>query len=370
MRKIHDLVAFCVPYEFEDVVTELTGADRIEVEDFAALELSRRVYKLGRLASGSRRLARAIAPRVAGPVLTGQYDLFFPVFNHPFELFSLAAVPDWRARCSRAVCFVSELWADDLPDYLLELLADFDHIFLGVHHPVAETARIVGRPCSYLPLAASVLRFAPRPPHPARSIDVCNIGRRSPVTHGALIQAAREGAVFYYYDTVRASGQGGQQMTFRVNDHAEHRVLLASLLQRSKYYVANRARANESQRVTSREEISARFYEGIAAGAVLVGDPPRSDEFHRQFDWPDAVVDLPFDSPDVREVLAALESDPERTARARRANVRNAALRHDWLHRVRTVFDTVGLAPTQAMRAREQRLAQIAELATPAPTGA
>jgi hypothetical protein len=66
------------------------------------------------------------------------YDLFFPIFNHAHELFALTTVPDWRQRCRVAACFVNELWVQDLPEYLLELLADFDHVFAGVHHVVDE----------------------------------------------------------------------------------------------------------------------------------------------------------------------------------------------------------------------------------------
>src|SRR5215467_2109283 len=241
MRRIHDLVAFCLPYEFEDVVAEVTGADRIEPVDFSVLELSRRVYKL-----------------------------FFPVFNHPYELFALFAVPDWRKHCRLAAFFISEIWIHEMPDYLLELLAEFDHLFLGVNHPTAATGRIVGRPCTYLPLAVDVLRFTPYPNLPPRSIDVCNIGRRSPVTHAALLRLARERRIFYYYDTVQTSGEGGKQMTFRVGNASEHRLLLANVLQRSRYYVAYRGRVNEPETTQGKEEISARFYEGVAAGAVLL----------------------------------------------------------------------------------------------------
>src|SRR3989442_15984605 len=113
------------------------------------------------------------------------------------------------------------------------MLAEFDQIFLGVQHPVGEVGRIVGWPCSYLPLAVDVLRFSPLPKPPPRAIDVCNIGRRSPVTHEALLRLARDGRIFYYYDTVAASGEGQKQRTFRVDDAGEHRLLLATLLQRS-----------------------------------------------------------------------------------------------------------------------------------------
>ena len=363
MRRLADLVAFCLQYELEDVFAEVTGADRVDAGDPASLERSRRAYKLARFATGSRRFARRWGPRPSTVRLERDYELFFPVFNHVHELFALAAVPDWRRRCRVAACFINELWAHLLPGYLLELLAEFDHVFVGVSHIVGDVERIVGRPCTYLPLAVDVLRFAPSPERPDRAIDVCNIGRRSPVTHGALMDLAREGRFFYYYDTVAASGAGRKERTFRVDNPSEHRLLLASLLRRSRYFIANRGRINEPEYTRGHDEISGRFYEGAAAGTVMLGEPPRTDEFERQFDWPDAVIRLPFDSPDVGRTLAELDRDPERLARIRRDNVANAALRHDWVHRIRTVFETLGLQPTEGMLARERRLQPLA--ATP-----
>ena len=360
MRRLADLVAFCLQYELEDVVAEVTGADRVDAGDRASLERSRRAYRLARLATGSRRFAREWTPRPSAVRLERDYELFFPVFNHVHELFALAAVPDWRRRCRVAACFVNELWPHLLPGYLLELLSEFDHVFLGVRNSVDEVARIVGRPCTYLPLAADVLRFAPSPEQQGRAIDVCNIGRRSPVTHEAFMGLAREGRIFYYYDTVAASGAGQKQRTFHVDNPAEHRLLLASLLKRSRYFIANRGRVNEPEFTRGQDEISGRFYEGAAAGTVMLGETPRTAEFERQFDWPDAVIPLPFDSPDVGRRLAELDQDPTRLARIRRDNVANAALRHDWIHRIRTVFDTLGLQPTEAMLARERRLQALA----------
>ena len=363
MRRIHDLVAFCLPYEFEDVVAEVTGADRVEPEDHEALEFARRIYKAVRLATRSRKLARSLLPRLGVPRLTRDYELFLPVFNNAFELFALLAIPDWRKRCRVAACFISEMWVDDVPEYLLEQLARFDHVFVGLRHLTDEAARIVGRPCTYLPLAVDVLRFAPYPNPPTRSIDVCNVGRRSPVTHAALLRMARDRRIFYYYDTVRATGERGRQMTFRVGNASEHRLLLANLLQRSRYFVANFSRVNEPDVVAGKEEISSRSYEGVAAGTVLLGEPPASEEFKTQFDWPDAVIRLPFDSPDVAQLLGAIDADPQRVERIRRINVHQAALRHDWIHRLHTIFDTLGIDPTEAMVARGERLRSLATLA-------
>lgn len=373
MRRLANLVAYCLQYEFEDVVADVTGADRVDAGDLEALERSRRAYKLARFATRSPRFARATAPRPSTIRLDRDYELFFPVFNNAYELFALATVPDWRRRCRVAACFIDEVWATDMPGVeLLELLAEFDHVFVGIKHPVDEIARIIGRPCSYLPLAVDVLRFSPLPELPPRTIDVCNIGRRSAITHEALALLARDRRRFYYYDTVAsvtASGHVQKQRTFRVENASEHRFLLASLLQRSRYFIANRALVNEAELTMDQDEISGRFYEGAAAGTVMLGEPPRTEEFKAQFGWPDAVIRLPFDSPDVGRLLGELDRDPERLARISRDNMRNAALRHDWVHRLRTVFETLGIAPTDAMLEREKRLHALAALTAESPSG-
>jgi hypothetical protein len=285
------------------------------------------------------------------------------VFSHTYELYSLATIPNWRQRCRKAACFITEVWSDLLPEYLLELLSAFDHVFLGCSHCVQDVARITGRPCTYLPFAVDVLRFTPASPDQPRPIDVCNLGRRSPVTHQALLEEAERQQSFYYYDTVAASGADLKQRTFRVDSPHEHRGMLATLLKHSCYYIANRSHVNTPEFTAGRDEISSRFYEGAAAGAVMIGEAPRTEEFKRQFDWPDAVIHVPFDSPDIGRILADLNGDPERLRAVRRNNAREAALRHDWLHRIRVVFDALGLAPTEEMRARAQRLDEIASRA-------
>jgi hypothetical protein len=361
MRRLANLVAFCAQYEFEDVIAEVTGADRVDAVDARALELSRRAYKLLRLGTRSRDLARALAPRPSTVPLQRDYELFFPVFNYTHELYALRVVPDWRARCRVAACFITEAWAHLLPAYLLELLSEFDHIFIGTRHCVEQVARITGRPCTYLPQAADVLRFSPWPNQPPRAIDVCNIGRRSPVTHQALVNLAAARRIFYYFDTIAASsGTDRKQRTFSVADPAQHRLMLASLLQRSRYFIANRSRIDEPEHTGGQEEIAGRFYEGAAAGAVMLGEPPNAEQFRSQFGWPDAVIRMPFDCPNVERVLAHLDADPQRLARIRHENARQAALQHDWIQRLETVFRTLGLDPTPAMIERRRRLDELA----------
>lgn len=360
MRRINNVVANCMNYEFEDVVAESTGADRVEVGNFPALERSRRAYRIVRELTGAAALARAAAPAPPVVRLERDYDLFFPVFNHPHELYALAAVPDWRRRCRLAACFLNEPTRNLLPKYLLELLREFDYVFLGIRGPVDAVARMAGRPCAYLGSGTDALRFSPLPGRPRRAIDVCNIGRRSAVTHDALLAMARAGEIFYYFDTVAASGFDMKQRTFQVQDPAEHRFLFASLLRRTRYYVANRARANEPEFNGGQDEIAGRFYEGAAAGTIMIGAPPDADHFRQQFDWPDAVIRMPFDFPEIRRFLRELDQDPMRIESARARNAHFAALRHDWIYRYLRVLETLDLKPGPKVLERVDRLQALA----------
>jgi Glycosyl transferases group 1 len=359
-RLISNLVAYCAAYELEDTLADVTDHRRIDVADEPSLDFARRTYRFARLASGSPRIAGQIAPRPrTATLLEDDYDLFFPVFNSAYELYSLAAIPNWRQRCRTAACYITEVGSDVLPEYLVELLAEFDHIFLGSLNGFDEFARITQRPCTWLPLAVDAIRFNPGSVDLPRPIFLTNIGRRSPVTHQALLAMTAQDGRFYHYDTVASTGPNLRNRTFRVDSASEHRRMLATFLKHSSYFIANRGYVNKPQVPSAFDEISARFYEGAAAGAVMIGEAPRTELFKRQFDWPDAIIHVPFDSPDIARMLAEIDADTGRLRAIRCNNIREITRRHDWLHRIQTVFEKLGLATTASMQSRAQRLAQL-----------
>ena len=362
MRNLSALVGYCALYEFEDVVAGLTRASIVSPGDGDRLELWRRAFRATRVATGSRSLAALVAA-LGSRQVSGIFDVFLACFNHPYELFALSALRGWRERCGLGVCYLAEAWPHRLPEYLIELLAPFDHVFVGVRGATEQISRITGKPCSYVPFGVDVTEFSPHPAHPIRSIDVCAIGRRSAVTHEALLQLSSSKGLFY---TTTPSAPGGHrelatQMTFMVSEPREHRLLLANLLKRTRYLLANRGWADEPSMSIARDVIGSRFYEGVAAGAILLGSPPEGPDFDAQFGWPDAVVKMPFHAPSVGELIAQLEADPVRAARIRRENAANALLRHDWAYRWHEMTRLVQMPPTAALLAREAHLARLAE---------
>lgn len=378
VRKLQSLVGYTSLYEFEDLIQDLSPVHYFELVDRQSLELSRKVYKACRRlsrkvysacrrASRAGRLSSGLAHRFLSEnncfTLDHDYTLFFPTFNNAFELFGLKAIKGWRERCRYAACFINEVWASELNDYdyLLELLQDFDHIFVGLQHSVDLVAQVTGKPCTYLPIGVDALKFGTSLQDSIpRHIDICNIGRRSDITHQALLELAQQKTLFYYYDTVSTPNgvvNADKQVTFHVKSPQDHRLLLSNLLKRSRYFIANRAFVNDPRRTGGQGEIPSRFFEGAAAGTVMIGEPPQTEIFQEYFGWEDAIISVPFDAPHIGEVIAELESQPARVDAIRRNNMIQSCLRHDWLHRLQVVYDTFDLPASEVMVQRSAQLA-------------
>jgi hypothetical protein len=283
------------------------------------------------------------------------HDLFFAVFHFPHQISHLQRLKGWRERCRRAVCVVMELWSPDVRDQAdyLRLLADFDAVFVWNPNVLeAVTALGLPRPLSMVP-AVDAVRASPQPLLPPRVIDVYNYGRTALRPHASLLRLVEDQALTYLYET------RGDAV---VSDHQAHRALVANMMKRSKYFMAYRVNDSpERQARTGGDEVlSTRYFEGVAGGAVLLGSRTRSEEFDATFDWPDAVVPVPYDETDMRGVLDMLAGQPDRLAAARTANVRNSLLRHDWSARWSQVLDAAGLAPLPALAERRCRLEQLA----------
>ncbi|MFH7241980.1 MAG: glycosyltransferase [Spirulina sp.] len=365
VRKVNTLVGYSSLYEFEDFIGTVSNFDLLEVQDFKSIDRSRKVFKTLRKFDKSGRLSQLLAPSFIPErsrfYLDKKYDFLIYTFNSVFELFLFRSVQGWQDKARHKACFINELWEAELKDsdYLIELAKDFDHIFVGLHHCVETVTRLTGKPCTYLPLGVDALKFNPfiTPAKPS-GIDICNIGRRSEITHKVLQELAHRNNWFYYYDTISAKSvvDPALHITFHVKDHQEHRALYSNLLKRSRYFIANRAMVNRFKSESGKDEIPARYFEGCAAGTIMLGEPPNNPVFRDYFGWEDAVIAAPFDAPHIGDIITELEAQPERLATIQRNNVIHALRQHDWLHRLRTIYNAFDLPYTPAM---EERAAQI-----------
>jgi hypothetical protein len=108
-------------------------------------------------------------------------------------------------------------------------------------------------------------------------------------------------------------------------------------------------------------ELGARYYEGAAAGTVMIGEVPDCEAYRELFGWSEAVIQIQPDGSDIMAVLGDIGSDPQRMAAISRRNVKETLLHHDWVYRWNEMFRVVGIKPSPGMVAREQRLKEMAD---------
>jgi Glycosyl transferases group 1 len=353
-RNLDRMVYQCWKYEFEDVIAEV---DAVDVIAPAATPEGRIATRAGRrLVNSARRRVGLLPMASMGEVrVSHSYDLFFAAFLFPDEVRFLDKLKGWRERCKIAVCFLGEVWNKDveLLRACAPLLRQFDRIFLHVGASVPMVASVLGRPCQLIFSGIDAARFCPFPDPPARVVDCYSFGRRSPSTHQALLRLAANRRFFYVYDTVSQ---------FPIIDPGEHRRLTAEVIKRSHYFIAYKHNLDVVSKTGGDEALGSRLFEGMAGGSVILGAAPDCPELATVFDWPDAVIPIPYEVADMAPILADLDGQPERIDRARRNNVAGALRRHDWGHRWATILDAVGLAPLPALEARRARLTALADL--------
>lgn len=349
----------CGLYEAQDVLCEVEDVEllRLRPRPGSAFALRERWQRrlLYRDVSGKLVFANPGLERVR---LTQDYDLFVAVCANYWDLLYLNAIEGWKDRCRTSVCWLDEMWLSEIPRYKhwLHVLKQFDHVFLGYEGSVDAVSRAIGRPCHWIGGAVDTMRFSPYPRPPARVIDVYSMGRSWAGIHEALLGEASANRRFYLHDTLPASD-------IQPHDHRAHRAMLGNLVKRSRYFVVAPGKVNVPEETVGQVEIGFRYYEGAAAGAVMIGQAPDCRSFRERFDWPDAVIEVKPDGSDVVERLAELDAQPERLAAISRRNAAEALRRHDWLYRWKQIYEVAGVAPSQGMIARGCRLNDLARLA-------
>ncbi|MDV2997032.1 MAG: hypothetical protein N4J56_006737 [Chroococcidiopsis sp. SAG 2025] len=61
---------------------------------------------------------------------------------------------------------------------------------MNFSNSISGVAEIVQRPCEYIPFGVDAIKFCPYPLERERSVDLYSVGRRSQVTHQALLELA------------------------------------------------------------------------------------------------------------------------------------------------------------------------------------
>jgi len=343
----------CALYEFEDTINEI---DHAEILAPKGDPTSRRNQLAKRLAFHAPITLKADLEK---PKVTKHYDLFLAMCGGPRDLLMIDTFSYLRDRCTTKVCLVEEIWAKQMHQhrYFINVLREFDLIALYSSQSVKVLSDQIGCTCVFVPPGIDSIRFCPYPAKPERVVDVFSIGRRSQATHQAILNMVDERGIFYLHDE-------DSEVTNPINPK-EHRSLFSNIAKRSKYFIVNPGLIDRPDIRGSQIEIGSRYFEGVAAGVIMVGEIPNNGEFEHLFDWPDAVVHLPYGSDRIVALIDELEGQPEKQESIRRMNVVQALARHDWAYRWEKILENVGLGPMPELLQRKEHLAKLAELAMP-----
>jgi hypothetical protein len=349
-RDIAPVPSRCIRYELEDLICAM---DAVDVIADAHTPVQVGIRKLQRLEVKLEGMLPVTGLRRLPAGLSRNYELLLVSIESAADLYNLGPSAMWRSTARVSVCYIQELYASDVSALgdLLKILKRFDHILVGYRGTVKTLAEATGRPCHYLVPSTDTLKFCPYPGAPKRAIDFYAMGRRPPETHKALLRMADAGDWYYMYDTVTNSP---------VSNHTEHRRRLADMIKRSRFFLVNAARFNDPERTGGQQELGYRYFEGAAAGAVLIGDAPDDPSFDEYFGWRDSVIPLPFDSGDIADIIAELDADPSRLEWISKTNVVNSLRRHDHVYRWGQILSLAGLKETRAMECRRRELAELA----------
>jgi hypothetical protein len=218
---------------------------------------------------------------------------------------------------------------------------------------VEAIGALTGRKCSFLPPGIDALRFCPYPDPPERAIDVYSLGRRSNETHRKLLEMAERRDFFYVHDSLAGN---------QVIHWEEHRSLVANMTKRSRFYLVNPGLIDSPEVRGNQIEIGNRYFEGAAAGCVMVGEIPCNEVYGNLFDWPDAVIPLAFGSDRIEEIVDEFDRQPDREEALRRNNIAQALRRHDWAYRWEAILKIAGLDPSPGLIKRKEQLERTAAL--------
>jgi Glycosyl transferases group 1 len=348
----------CGFYEAEDVLVEIDDVDLVPLDIGWAAWVDEYWLRTPIYHDLSRKLVFA-NPGLKKARLTRDYDIFIATFKTLWDLPYVNAIERWKAHCKVSICWIDELWVASIPDYRywLPALRQFDLIFVGLKDTAPALSRAIDRPCHWLPGGVDAIRFSPVPHRPERVIDVYSIGRRYEGIHREMLGATERGELFYVHDTHRNAA------SMDVDDHRQHRSMFADMAKRSRYFMVAAAKMDAPDERQGQTELGHRYFEGAAAGAVLIGDAPDCESFRELFAWPDAVLPVRPDGSDIMAVIDDLGRDPARLAAIGRRNAQQALLQHDWTYRWKEMLRVAGFEPLARCATRERRLKEMADRA-------
>jgi hypothetical protein len=210
-------------------------------------------------------------------------------------------------------------------------LPKLDHLFVITPSLAEEVQQIYSINTSFLPLAANT--FSMPEYQSKRSVDILSYGRIDKQVHDQLQHFNQQASQRLYVHSTFAGAE-----VYSVRDHI---VLLNRLLERSKISLC--FEGGYLARFQGRSPLLYRWFEGWAAGCVIVGRKPLDKGVETLMGWQDSTIAIPENPHEVIPFFEALLDDEARLKEISWRNYVECRLRHDWRYRLQDLFTKLRL---------------------------
>jgi hypothetical protein len=266
----------------------------------------------------------------------------------PSSLASITLIKNWRAKYDRLVAWVFDsFWTSHIPRFA-RLARVFDHVFVTEREDLDTWSNMVRAPVEWLPWGSDVLALGSA--NPLRHVDLLRLGRQPPEWEDDESSAR-------ICHSQNLSFHGRPPPQFDEASASDNERILMKFLKDAKFVLAftNLVSPGEQTHPT-REYLTGRWTDAIAAGATVAGIPPRSESVQSLL-WPEALLDVGTVKRDEGlEVIAQAvrEWTPDRA----RLNYLRSLERLDWRWRFKKIAGALGVDP----RPLSQELARLRQV--------
>ncbi len=348
-RGLSTHVSRCCGYEFEDFVRAAFPGTNLHVPHPSSSARTGLKIKARFAHSGS---FGGVFDSVFATEQLGDHEVLLAVMGQVRDLALLGTVKDWRRNSRYAVCWLHELWTDDIPRLrrILRVLEQFDLVLCSLYCTAEMLREELQNPdVIYLPPGVDTLAFAPATEPSLRPIDITNLGKLADATHKSLLEYVKETDGFYFFDTEKGVREA--------RSPSEHRFRYANILKRSRYFLCHFAKL-AFEESGGQLEFGLRYFEGLAAGCVVLGSRESRADFDEYLGWEDSVIEMPFECPNASEVLQMLDKESDRLREISARNVRHSLQGNDHVHRWQTIVNRLGLPDQYQMSRRQEQVAR------------
>jgi len=264
---------------FEKAIIKETNANRVEIPDYAYDKNVRKYFGHG--------------------MKRGQYRRYFP--KHDFEIetdvawyilmgpenYRLDLYKNWDKGCKKKILYLYDTLPSQYP--LIKRLFsnnNWDILITSFNDAVADLESITGRKWHCIEQAADADLFKPVP-FTERVIHFSSYGRRHTALHDALIEFCAVNKLYYDFTT-----HDGRHPTA---DSTELYKQYGWHLAHSLFTFSWPVELTNPQRAGHLKPVTCRWFEGVAAGTIIAGQPPANAAFNKYF-GNDMVVKIEFNS--------------------------------------------------------------------------